>query len=94
VEHIEEVDDLFYGVRRPCLLSIPKRGIGNKDLFRGIDENKPVVEFHSGDLLIRENMPIKVGFLDVQEGKLAFGRLALKCFSLSGNSHLFLLTFL
>jgi len=69
MDHIEEVDDLLYSVRRPCLLSIPKRGIGNKDLFRRIDEDEPVVKFHSGDLLIRENIPKKVGFLDIQEGK-------------------------
>jgi hypothetical protein len=69
MDHIKEIDDLLYGVRGPCLLPIPKRGIGNKDFFRRVDEDEPVIEFHSGDLLIRENMPEKVGLLDIQEGK-------------------------
>jgi hypothetical protein len=72
MEHIEEVNDLLHGVRRSGLLSIPKRGVRDKDLFRGIDKDETVIEFHPGDLLIRENMPIKVWLLHIQEGKLPF----------------------
>jgi hypothetical protein len=72
MEHIKKVNDLLHGVRGPRLLTIPKCGIRDKDLFRGVDKDKPVIEFHPGDLLIRENMSIKVWLLDIQKGKLPF----------------------
>jgi hypothetical protein len=89
VEHIEKLHDLFYRIGGPGLLAIPKCGIGDKYLFGWIDKDEPVIEFHPGDLLIRENMPIKFGFLDIQKGELPFDRPALKCSLLSRNSHLF-----
>jgi hypothetical protein len=89
MEHIEEVNDLFHRIRRPGLLSIPKSGIGDKDLFRGVDKDEPVIEFHPADLLIWENMPIKVRLLDVQEWELRFDGAALKCSLLPGDGHIF-----
>jgi hypothetical protein len=65
MEHIEKLNDLLYGIRRPGLLSIPKRGIRDKYLFRGVDKDETVIEFYPGDLFIWENMPIKVRFLDI-----------------------------
>jgi hypothetical protein len=48
-------------------LSIPKGGIGDEDLFGRIDKDKFVIEFHPGDLIIWEDMPVKVRLLDIQE---------------------------
>jgi len=72
MEHIEKINDLFYGIRRHSLLSIAKCGVGDKDLFGGIDKDEPVIEFHPGNLLIWENMSIKVWLLDIQKGILPF----------------------
>jgi hypothetical protein len=88
MEHIVEVYNLLYRIGRPGLLPIPKSGIGNEDLFRGIGKDKFVIEFHSANLLIGKNIPIEVWLLDIQEGKLFYGVLALKC-SLLSDGHIF-----
>jgi hypothetical protein len=89
VEHIEELHNLLYRIRRPSLLAIPKCGIGDKNLLGRVNKDEPIIEFHPGDLLIGENMPIKFGLLDIQKGKLPFDRPALKCSLFTRNSHLF-----
>jgi hypothetical protein len=89
MEHIEEINNLLRGIRRSGLLPIPKSGIRDKYLFGGVDKDESVVEFYPAHLLIRENIPIKVRLLDIQEGKLAFDGPALKCPLLSGDGHIF-----
>jgi hypothetical protein len=65
MEHIEEINNLLHGIRRPGLLPIPKSGISDKYLLGGVDKDESVVEFHPAHLLIRENMPIKVRLLNI-----------------------------
>jgi hypothetical protein len=69
-------------------LSIPKSSVGDEDLFWRIDEDKLVIEFHPANLLIGKNIPIEVWLLDIQEGKLFYHRLALKCLLLPANGHI------
>jgi hypothetical protein len=89
MEHLVEVHDLLYRIRRPGLLSVPERGIGDEDLFRGIGENKFVIEFHPANLFVRKDIAIEVWLLNIQEGKLLDGMSALKGPLFSGNGHIF-----
>jgi hypothetical protein len=88
MEHIVEVHNLLYHIGWPGLLSIPKSSVGDEDLFGRIHEDKFVIEFHSANLLIGKDIPIEVWLLDIQEGKLFYGVLALKC-SLLSDGHIF-----
>jgi hypothetical protein len=89
MKHIEEVYDLLDRIRRSGLLPVPKGGIRDEDLFGGIDKDELIIELHPADLLIRKDMPIKIRFLDIQEGKLPWGGFALECSPFAGNGHLF-----
>jgi hypothetical protein len=89
MEHLIEVYNLLYRIRRPGLLSVPKGGIGDEDLFRGIGENKFVIEFYPANLIVWKDTSIEIRLLDIQEWKLLYGVLALKCPLLSGDGHIF-----
>jgi len=65
MEHVEEVEDLLYRIRGPGLLSVPKGGVGDEDLFGGIEEDKFVIELYPADLIIREGVSVKVRLLDI-----------------------------
>jgi hypothetical protein len=88
MEHIIEVYNLLYRIGRPGLLSVPESGIGNEDLFRGIGKDKFVIEFYPTNLFVWKDVPVEVWLLDIQEGKLLYGVLALKCPLLS-DGHIF-----
>jgi hypothetical protein len=47
------------------LLSVPKGGVGDEDLFRRIEEDKFVIELNPADLIIREGVSVKVRLLDI-----------------------------
>jgi hypothetical protein len=88
MEHIVEVYNLLYRIGRPGLLPIPESGIGNEDLFRGIGKDKFVIEFYPTNLFVWKDITVEVWLLDIQEGKLFYGVLALKC-SLLSDGHIF-----
>jgi hypothetical protein len=68
-------------------LSIPKGGIGDEDLFGGIDEYKLIIEFYTANLFVRKDIPIEVWFLDIQERVLLNRRFAVKSPLLPHNGH-------
>jgi hypothetical protein len=70
-------------------LSVPESGIGNEDLFRGIGKDKFIVEFHPTNLFVWKDITIEVWLLDIQEGKLFYSVLALKCPLFSDDGHIF-----
>jgi hypothetical protein len=88
MEHFVEADDLLHRIRGPGLLSIPKGGIGNKDLIGGINEDKLIIEFYPANLFVRKDTPIEVWLLDIQERVLLDRGPALKGL-LPGNGHIF-----
>jgi hypothetical protein len=65
MEHIEEVNDLFYGIRRSGLLTISKSGVGNEDLFGGRDKDEFIIKFHPAYFIVWEKVPIKVRLLNI-----------------------------
>jgi hypothetical protein len=79
MKHLKEVHDLLHRIRWPRLLSVPESGIGDEDLFRGIGKDKFVIEFYPTNLIIWKDTSIEVRLLDIQEGKLFYSMLALKC---------------
>jgi hypothetical protein len=87
MEHLIEVYNLFHRIRRPGLLPVPERGIGNEDLFRGIGKDEFIIELHPANLFVWEDTTIEVRLLDIQEGELLYGVLALKCSLLSADGH-------
>jgi hypothetical protein len=87
MKHLEEVNNLLHRIGRPGLLSIPESGIGDEDLFRGIGKDEFIIEFHPANLIVWKNTPIEVGLLGIQEGKLLYAMLALKCPLFSGDGH-------
>jgi hypothetical protein len=89
MKHLKEVNDLLYGIRWPGLLSIPEGGIGDEDLFRGIGKDKFIVKFNPANLFVWEDITIEIRLLNIQEGKLFYRMLALKCPLLSGDGHIF-----
>jgi hypothetical protein len=89
MEHLIEVYNLLHRVRRPGLLPVAERGIGNHDLFGGIGKDEFVVEFHPTNLFVRKNIAIKVWLLNIQERELLYGALALKRSLLSADGHSF-----
>jgi hypothetical protein len=88
VKHVVEVYNLFYRVRRPGLLSVPKSGVGDEDLIRGIGKHKFIIESYLANLIVWEDTSIEVGLLDIQERKWLYGMLALKCLLLSVDGHI------
>jgi hypothetical protein len=88
MNHIIEVDDLLNRIGGPGLLPISKGRIGDEDLFGRIDEDKFVIEFYPANLFVWKDVPVEVWLLDIQEGKLLYGVLALKC-SLLSDGHIF-----
>jgi hypothetical protein len=87
MEHLIEINDLFYGIGGSRLLAVPECGVRDEDLLRRIDEDETIVEFDPADLLVGKNMPVKVRLLAIQKWKLDVGCLALKCFFLFCDSH-------
>jgi hypothetical protein len=65
VKQVEKVNNLFNRIGRPGLLPVSKGSIGDEDLLRRIDEDKLVVKLHPAHLIVRKDMPVKIGFLDV-----------------------------
>src|SRR4030042_6989000 len=89
MKHLIKVYNLLYRIRRPGLLSVPESGIGDEDLIRGIGKYKFIIEFYLANLIVRKNIAIEVGFLDIQERKRLYGTLVLKCPLLSGDGHIY-----
>jgi hypothetical protein len=89
MKHFIKVYNLFHRIGWPGLLSVSESGIGDEDFFRGIGKNKFIIEFHPTNLIVWKDTPIEIWLLDVQEGKLLNGMLALKCPLLSGDGHIF-----
>jgi len=89
MEHLIEVYNLLYRIRRPGLLPISESGIGDEDLFRGIGKDKFIIEFYPTNLIIGKDTSIKVWLLDIQEGELFDSVFALKCSPLPGDGHIF-----
>jgi len=89
MKHLEEVNNLLYRIGWPGLLSVPESGIGDEDLVRGIGKDKFIIEFYPAHLIVWKHRPIEVRLLDIQEGKLLYGVLALKCPLLLANGHNF-----
>jgi hypothetical protein len=92
MKHLIKVYNLLYRVRRPGLLSVPKSGVGDEDLIRGIGKHKFIIEFYLANLIVWEDTSIEIWLLDIQEGKLLDGMLTLKGSLLSGDGHNFSLT--
>jgi hypothetical protein len=89
MEHFIKVYNLLYRIGWPRLLSVPESRIRDEDFFRGVGKNKFVIKFHLANLIVWKSITIEVWLLDIQEGKLFYAVLALKCFLLSGNGHIF-----
>jgi hypothetical protein len=87
MEHFIEVYNLLHRIRRPGLLPVPERGIGNEDLFRGIGKDEFVIELHPANLFVRKNIAIEVRLLDIQERELLNGTFALKRSLLCADGH-------
>jgi hypothetical protein len=92
MEHLIEVYNLLHRIRRPGLLPVPERGIGNEDLFRGIGKDEFVVELYPANLFVWKDTTIEVWLLDIQEGELLYGALTLKRSLLSADGHIFSLS--
>ena len=70
-------------------MSVPESGIRDENLFRGISKDKFIIEFYPANLIVWEDTPIEIRLLNIQEGKLPYGVLTLKCPLLWGDSHNF-----
>jgi hypothetical protein len=89
MEHFIKVYNLLHSIGWPRLLSVPESRIRDEDLFRRVGKDKFVIEFHQANLIIWKSITIEVWLLDIQEGKLFYAVLALKCPLLSGDGHIF-----
>jgi hypothetical protein len=89
MKHIVEVSNLLDGVRRPGLLPVSESGIGDKDLFSRIGENKFIIKCDPANLFVWEDVSIEVWLLDIQKGKWLYRVFALERSPLSGDGHIF-----
>ena len=66
-DHFEEIDDLLDRVRRPGLLTVTEGGVGNENVFRGVDRDDLVVEIDPAYLVVWEDLLLEIGLVNVDQ---------------------------